>query len=457
MPNDYHTQAQLDRTKRLRELQHELPDFCSDYFMAIEQQTSVLTRLSYAYDLKLFFQYLSSELPKFSGKPVTEFTAADISQVTKQDLERYARYLTLYVKNETLEDGETASREMTNHEYGIKRKYASLRAFYKYLFAEGLIESNTASLVPLPKLHEHAIIRLDVDEVARILDVAESGQSLPKSCQKYHNITKKRDVAMLSLFLGTGIRISECVGLNIDDFDFEQNAFVVTRKGGKEVILYLSDEVADALKAYLVERKEVEALPGHENAFFLSIQRRRITQRAVENMVKKYAAIAAPLKKKISATQHISPLIVTAELHITAVILEKSVEIVGLHYHVVELKESQSSFHSLLVALECEHLVYREASTNVTKNVDVVKVHEPVSVVYHKSLAVREINETAHLLFKASNVVLDSFLCEHLSHVRLARRVAYHACSAAQQSDRLVACHLQTFHKAKCHKVTNVE
>ena len=207
MPNDYHTQAQLDRTKRLRELQHELPDFCSDYFMAIEQQTSVLTRLSYAYDLKLFFQYLSSELPKFSGKPVTEFTAADIIQVTKQDLERYARYLTLYVKNETLEDGETASREMTNHEYGIKRKYASLRAFYKYLFAEGLIESNTASLVPLPKLHEHAIIRLDVDEVARILDVAESGQSLPKSCQKYHNITKKRDVAMLSLFLGTGIRI----------------------------------------------------------------------------------------------------------------------------------------------------------------------------------------------------------------------------------------------------------
>ena len=189
---------------------------------------------------------------------------------------------------------------MTNHEYGIKRKYASLRAFYKYLFSDGFIESNTASLVPLPKLHERAIIRLDIDEVARILDVAESGQALPKTYQKYHRVTRKRDVAMLSLFLGTGIRISECVGLNIDDFDFEQNAFVVTRKGGKEVILYLSDEVAGALKEYLVERKEIEPLPGHENAFFLSIQRRRITQRAVENMVKKYAAIAAPLKKKIS-------------------------------------------------------------------------------------------------------------------------------------------------------------
>lgn len=300
MPNDYHTQAQLTRTRRLREIQRELPDVCADYFLSIEQQTSPLTRLSYAYDLKLFFQYLSSEVAKFGGKPVAAFTDADLRLVTKQDLERYARYLALYVKNETLEDGETASREMTNHEFGIKRKYASLRAFYKYLLANGLIESNTAALVPLPKLHEHAIIRLDVDEVARMLDVAETGQALPKTYQKYHNVTKARDLAMLSLFLGTGIRISECVGLNIDDFDFEQNAFVVTRKGGKEVILYLSDEVANALKAYLAQRVEIDALPGHEDAFFLSIQRRRITQRAVENMVKKYAAIAAPLKKKIS-------------------------------------------------------------------------------------------------------------------------------------------------------------
>ena len=300
MANEYHHQAHLNRTKRLREVLRELPEICSDYFIAIEQLTSPLTRLSYAYDLKLFFQYLSDELPKFSGKPIPEFSIEDIQQVTKPDLERYARYLTLYVKNESQEDGQVASKEITNHEYGIKRKYASLRAFYKYLFSNGLIDGNTAALVPLPKLHEKAIIRLDVDEVARILDLAENGQALPKSYQKYHQVTKQRDLAMLSLFLGTGIRISECVGLNIDDFDFEQNAFVVTRKGGKDVILYLSDEVADALKAYLTERQRIEPLPGHENAFFLSIQRRRITQRAVENMVKKYASIAAPLKKKIS-------------------------------------------------------------------------------------------------------------------------------------------------------------
>ena len=300
MPNDYHDQTRIARTRHLRVLVRELPDVCANYFIAIEQLTSPLTRLSYAYDLKLFFQYLSEELPKFRGKAIPDFTIEDIRKVTKQDLERYAQYLSLYVKNETAEDGEIASKEITNNEYGIKRKYASLRAFYKYLFADGQIDSNIASLVPLPKLHERAIIRLDIDEVARILDLAENGQALPKTYQKYHHVTKKRDLAILSLFLGTGIRISECVGLNIDDFDFEQNAFVITRKGGKEVILYLSDEVADALKDYLEERRQIETLPGHEGAFFLSIQRRRITQRAVENMVKKYASIAAPLKKKIS-------------------------------------------------------------------------------------------------------------------------------------------------------------
>ena len=118
--------------------------------------------------------------------------------------------------------------------------------------------------------------------------------------QKYQKITAKRDFALLSLFLGTGIRVSECVGMNLTDVDFENNAFVVTRKGGNQVVLYFSPEVADALADYMEERKNVETLPGHEDALFLSLQRKRITQRAVQNLVKKYAAYAAPLKPKIS-------------------------------------------------------------------------------------------------------------------------------------------------------------
>ena len=134
----------------------------------------------------------------------------------------------------------------------------------------------------------------------RILEQAQSGDQLTKHQQKFQRITAKRDYAIISLFLGTGIRVSECVGMNIGDVDLENNAFIVTRKGGNQVVLYFPPEVAEALADYLEEREKTETVSGHEDALFLSLQRRRITQRAIQNLVKKYAAVAAPLKTRIS-------------------------------------------------------------------------------------------------------------------------------------------------------------
>ena len=155
-------------------------------------------------------------------------------------------------------------------------------------------------LVPLPKIHEKPIIRLNKNEMSRMLELAQSGDHLTDHQQKFQKITAKRDYAILSLFLGTGIRVSECVGINIGDVDLENNAFIVTRKGGNQVVLYFPPEVAEALADYMQERSRTEAVEGHEDALFLSLQRKRITQRAVQNLVKKYAAVAAPLKSKIS-------------------------------------------------------------------------------------------------------------------------------------------------------------
>ena len=134
----------------------------------------------------------------------------------------------------------------------------------------------------------------------RILEQAQSGDQLTAHQQKFQRITARRDYAILSLFLGPGIRVSECIGMNIGDVDLENNAFLVTRKGGNQVVLYFPPEVADALAEYMEEREKIETVPGHEDALFLSLQRRRITQRAVQNLVKKYAAVAAPLKTRIS-------------------------------------------------------------------------------------------------------------------------------------------------------------
>ncbi|MGN0741132.1 MAG: tyrosine-type recombinase/integrase, partial [Candidatus Fimadaptatus sp.] len=125
-------------------------------------------------------------------------------------------------------------------------------------------------------------------------------EALSDRQKRFHDITRVRDMAMIMLFLGTGIRVSECVGLDLDDLDFSINGMLITRKGGNEMVLYFSDEVAQALKDYLSLRSGIEPLPGHEQAVFLSLQRRRMSVRAVEQMVKKYARVAVPLKRRIS-------------------------------------------------------------------------------------------------------------------------------------------------------------
>jgi len=154
--------------------------------------------------------------------------------------------------------------------------------------------------VDMPKRHDKPILRMEIDEVARMLDLVESGNGFNARQQKYNETTKCRDLAILSLFLGTGIRVSELVGIDIDDVDFNINGFTVTRKGGNQAVLYFPDEVASALQDYLEQRKDIIPCPGHENALFLSIQKRRIGVRSIENMVKKYATLAAPLKKRLS-------------------------------------------------------------------------------------------------------------------------------------------------------------
>ncbi len=294
----YREKIDAERIVQIRQIAKELPDACGDFFRAIAVTTSTFTRLAYAIDLKTFFQFLQTERVQFSRKPLTAFLGEDFAQLTQSDLTAYIEYLTFYYKSAA--DPDAPSRAMVNHELSIKRKLCSIRAFYDYLFKNGIISSNVTTLVDLPKIHEKPILRLTLDEMHRILETAATGEQLTSRQKAWHKLTVRRDYALMSLFLGTGIRVSECVGLDIGDVDMENNAFLVTRKGGNQVVLYFPPEVADALAEYMAEREKVAPLPGHEAALFLSMQRRRITQRAVQNLVKKYAAVAAPLKPRIS-------------------------------------------------------------------------------------------------------------------------------------------------------------
>ena len=288
---DYHESVNIRNELKLRELLRELPPFCREFFIGIEPTTSSRTRIAYAYDLGIFFEFLHENNSVCAKMEIKDFPLSLLEQITPMDIEEYLQYLKYYVK-----DGV----EHTNDERGLMRKLASLRSFYNYFFQKEMISKNPAQLVKMPKIHEKNIVRLDIDEIVLLLDEVESGDDLTEKQKKYHEKTKVRDLAILTLLLGTGIRVSECVGLNIKDIDEKNSGIKIHRKGGAEVVVYYGDEVADALDAYLEERMKITPIEGHSEALFLSMQKRRISVRSVENLVKKYA-------QKVTTVKNITP------------------------------------------------------------------------------------------------------------------------------------------------------
>ena len=272
----------------------------------------------------------------FKDKTMSDFTVDVLDQVKAVDLEEYEEFLKVYKSADS-------SKTETNGERGVKRKISALRSFYAYYYKHEMITTNPSVLIDVPKIHDKNIIRLDTDEVAMLLDYIEHcGDTLTGQKRMYHEKTKDRDLAIVTLLLGTGIRVSECVGLDVEDVDFKNNGIKVTRKGGNEMIVYFGEEVENALKTYMyTTRRTTLPLPGHENALFLSTQRKRMGVQAIENMVKKYAREVTPNKKitphKLRSTYGTSLYKETGDIYLVADVLgHKDVNTTKKHYAAID-------------------------------------------------------------------------------------------------------------------------
>ncbi len=286
---EYKDEFMRQQRIRLRELTQRLPDFCGQYFRGIENRTGIRTRVGYAYDLAVFFDYLIKHHPAFQ-KEMSQVTVEDLKEVTLNDLEMFLEYVRYYENAQ--------GEEHLNADATVKRKICALHSFYHYMCKKELLDNDPSSLLDTPKIREHEIIRLEPHEAANLLDKVETGEELTKKQKDFHDKTGVRDLAIMTLLLGTGIRVSELVGLNLDDFDREEGCVHVYRKGGKEQAVYFGSEVENAVEAYKKERKKFNPLKGHEEALFLSLQGKRISVRSVELLVKKYAGSVT--KKKIT-------------------------------------------------------------------------------------------------------------------------------------------------------------
>ena len=305
-----------------------MPYFCQEFFRGIENQTTPLTRLNYAQDLKIFFNFLTTEILEFSSINIKELEIDHLNLLTSTHIEIYLEYLSGYYIDNNF---------FSNNDKAKARKLSAIKSMLKYFYKKDKIKANVSTKITTPKIREKEIIRLEVDEVVKLLDQAENPKNFTKRQTSYNSITKLRDTALLSLMLGTGIRVSECVGINLDDIDFNVNGFRITRKGGSQTILYFSQEVADILKLYIEQRNKNINIPSEEKALFISLQNTRLGVRAIEKIVKKYSEACIPLKKitphKLRSTFGTNLYRETNDIYIVADVLgHKDVNTTRKHY-----------------------------------------------------------------------------------------------------------------------------
>ena len=338
MDQNYQEEEKQKKLLLLREVLKELPPFLGEFFRGIGQTTSVRTRLAYGYDLKLFFHYLTENHKAFQGISLKDITVSHLDNVKAEDIEMFLEYLSYYTKSD--KSHPNTKQEYTNDEKGKARKLAAIRSMYKFFYKKGKITANPAAIVDTPKIHQKTIVRLDPNEVATLLDEVESGENLTKRQKAFHEKTKIRDLAIVTLLVGTGIRVSECVGIDIEDIDFDNNGVKVTRKGGNQAVIYFGEEVREALLDCIEDRKNYTK-DEDVHALFLSNRGTRITVRQVQNLVKKYSKQAIHLKNisphKLRSTYGTNLYRETGDIYLVADVLgHADVNTTKKHYAEIE-------------------------------------------------------------------------------------------------------------------------
>lgn len=231
-----------------------------DMFMSYlkhERASSIHTQKNYYVDITQFFRFLEGLYPGISSEGASKIKRVDVRAV----------------------------REFLGQMFGkkapssIARKVATLRTFFQYCMKKGLVASNPAKEVATPKVPKKLPKFLTVDEVFTLIKATSEDGS-----------AGARDKAIVELLYASGLRVSELVGLNVDNIDLKENLVRVLGKGRKERIVPFGDKAKKALLRYLSLRHELAGEGSHEKGFFLNCRGGRLTVRSVERLIRKYIA-----------------------------------------------------------------------------------------------------------------------------------------------------------------------
>ena len=292
--SEYYKKKRADEKERLSELEKELPDFARKYIDDKRLQTQVSTLVQYTYDIITFFKFLKQSNPVFRDRKTDSFTCEDLDMLTEDDIKEYQRFL----EYSRMNDGTVHE----NGNKGIARRMTPLRGMFLYCVQRNYIKKNSMDLVKRPRIKKDKdIIRLNNDEVRELIDATEMMTgNITKKSREMRTLTQKRDLAIVLLLLGTGMRVSECSGLDLKDISLVDHSAVVVRKGGAQDIVYFNDEVAEALKDYIRNERPYryeKADEDQKDALFFSLKGKRISVDSIEVLIKKISSTAVPGKK----------------------------------------------------------------------------------------------------------------------------------------------------------------
>ncbi len=289
---------------KCEEIQDQLPKFLRGFFAYLRGNVLPLTRLAYLNDIKFFCNYLIEETDLTAAEDISDIKLSDFNNIKAIDVNIYIDYCRRY---KVEKEHEIVVYENSNKT--LARKKSSLSVMFKQLYRDELISKNiTDGFDPIrvPKASEREIKALQDDEVMVMLDAVSTGTHLTPKERQYWEKTKRRDKAILMLFLTYGLRLFELQQLNVSSFNFSRGEFKIYRKRDKEAVMPLNKSVTEAVSDYLdSERASDDTLdPIHKDALFLSLQGKRMTERQIRELVKKYTSIGLATSRKAGYSPH---------------------------------------------------------------------------------------------------------------------------------------------------------
>ena len=224
-------------------------------YLQHERAVSPHTYKNYLVDLQQFHTFVREKYPKIASDGEERLTEVDAAVIREYVSRMYASW----------------------SPSSMARKLASLRTFFNYCMRAGIVSSNPAKEVATPKIPKRVPKFLTVDEVFSLLDAAAG-----------EDVLGSRDRAILELLYASGLRVSELVGLNIEDVDLKSQTVRVLGKGRKERIVPMGEKARASLETYLQKRHQLLGKSTTEKGFFLNRHGGRLTARSIERLLGKY-------------------------------------------------------------------------------------------------------------------------------------------------------------------------